>query len=138
MAPPQRIHHPPFKIHCPIQGCRKGLRSQSGLTQHIQALHRDLPPAGLQPQTEPYALSSVELDDHLSLPPPDDLNVPDTPHPSHFHDAGDWETFGSVASSTETSGPPLASSCRTSPSLHDEELPRGKSTEYHPLINGRP
>ena len=126
MVPQRRKHCPPPWLHCPFQGCRKELQSKSGLTQHIQAYHRDLQSADLQLQTEPCPLSSVELDDHLSAPPSDDLEIPDTQHLSDFHDAGDWETFSL----------PLTSSCRTLPLPYDEDLLQRGFTKYHPLIDG--
>lgn len=138
MPPQPRIHHPPPKLYCPIPGCHKGLQSKSRFTQHVQARHKDLHPANLQPLTEPCVLSYVELDDsdRLSLPPLDGLDILDDPRLNDFHDAGDW---GFTVDSPETSGPPLASSFRTSPSLDDDaESPQRGSTEYHPLINGRP
>jgi hypothetical protein len=64
------------------------------------------------------------------------LDILDAPHLSDFHDAGDWEDF-SFTVGTE-SGPPPASSCQTPPSPCNVESLRRRSTEYHPLINGRP
>jgi len=80
---------------------------------------------------------SVELDDHLSPPPPDNLSIPCM---SDFHDARDCETFGFTVGHTESmrSDPPLASSCRTSPSPYDDVSSQGEFTEYHLLINGMP
>jgi hypothetical protein len=136
MAPLQRLHRPPPSLYCPVQGCRKGLYSKSGLTQHVQLIHGDLHLADLQPWTEPCA-PSVELDDHSSPSPPDDLSILPM---SDFHDAGDWETFGFAVGRADSlrSDPPLASPRRTSPSPYDDESPQGGFTEYHPLINGRP
>ena len=136
MAPPQKIHRPPPKFHCPVQGCNKNLQSKSGFTRHVLARHRDIQPADLQPQTESYAASYIELDDHLSPSPSDNLDILDAPHLSDFHDAGDWEDF-SFTIGTESSLPP-ASSCQTPPSPYNVESLQRISTEYHPLINGRP
>ena len=135
MAPQQRIHHTPPKLYCLVKGCHKELQSKSGFTQHVQAHHRDLQAVNLQPQTEPYALSSIEFNDHSSPPPPDDLGIPDVPHLSDFHDAGDGENFD-FAIGSERSGPPLTSSCQTSPSPYDEESLQRGFTKYHPLIYG--
>jgi len=110
MAPQQRIYHAPPKLYCLVKGCHKGLQSKSSFTQHIQACHRDLQAVDLQPQTEPCALSSIEFDDHLSPPPPNDLGILDALHLSDFHDAGDWENFD-FAVGSERSGPPLTLSC---------------------------
>jgi hypothetical protein len=131
-----KIHRPPPKLYCPILGCNKGLRSKSGFTQHVQARHRDL--TDLQLLTEPRVLPYIELDDsdRSSSPPLDGLDILDDPRLNDLHDAGD---SGFTVDSPETSGPPLASSFRTSPSLDDDvESPQRGSTEYHPLINGRP
>ena len=136
MVPQRRKHRPPPWLHCPFQGCGKELQSKSGLTRHIQARHRDLQSADLQLRTEPCPLSSVELDDHLSAPPSDDLEIPDTQRLSDFHDAGDWETFGFTVGSTERYSLPPTSSCRTSPLPYDEDLSQRGFTEYHPLIDG--
>jgi len=138
MAPQQRIHCPPPRLYCLVKGCHKGLQSKSGFTQHIQACHRDLQPVDLQPQTEHCVLSSIESDDHLSPPPPEDLGILDALRLSDFHDAGDWETFDFAVSSAERPGPPLTSSCRTSPLPYDEESPQRGFTEYHPLIYSMP
>ena len=138
MAPQQRIHHLPPRLYCLVKGCHKGLQSKSSFTQHIQAHHRDLQPVNLQPQTEHCALSSIESNDHSSLPPPEDLGIPDAPRLSDFHDAGDWETFDFAVSSAERPGPPLTSSCQTSPLPYDEESPQRGFTKYHPLIYGMP
>lgn len=140
MAPRQKIHHPPLRLYCPVLGCYKGLQNKSGFTQHVQSIHGDLHSVNpLQPRTDPCALSSVEPDDHSSPPPPDDFTIPCL---SDFHGVEDWEleSFDFNVGSAEglRFGPPLASSCRTSPSPCDEESPQGRSTEYHPLINGRP
>ena len=136
MAPPRTTHRPPHRLRCSVQGCQKVFQSRTGFTQHINARHRDLQSANLQPRTEPWPHSSVELDDYSSAPPSDDLDLPDTQRLSDFHDAGDWGTFGSTAGSTERYSPPLASSYRTSPSPYDEDLSQRGFTEYHPLING--
>lgn len=126
----RKLHHPPPRLYCPVQGCRKGLRSKSGFTRHVQAIHRDLDVADLQPWIEPHA-PPVGLDDHSSPPPPDDLSIP---RMSDFPDAGDWETFGFTPGRAESarSDTPLASS-----PYDDESLQEGL-TEYHPLINGKP
>lgn len=130
MVPQRRLHRPPPRLYCPVQGCHKGLQSKSGLTQHIQAIHRDLHLANLQPWTEPYA-PSVELDDLSSPHRPDNLRIP---HMSDFPDAGDWETFGFTPGRAES----VRSDRQTSPSLYDDESLQEGLTEYHPLINGKP
>jgi hypothetical protein len=136
MAPQRRLHHPPPKLSCPVQGCNKGLQSKTGFTQHVQAIHKDLHLADLQPWTEPCA-PPVGLDDHSSPPPPDDLSIP---RMSDVPDTGDWEPFGRTPGRAESvrSDTPLVSSCQTPPSHFDDESLQEGLTEYHPLINGKP
>ena len=139
MAPPRRMHHLPPRLSCPIQGCHKGFQSRAGFTQHIQACHRDPQYANLQPQIEPYVISSAGFDDRLSQPPPDGLDILDlnAPHLRDSHDVGGWETFSFTIGDVERSSSRLASSCQTSPSLYNRESPQIGFTEYHPHINGR-
>ena len=136
MAPQQKLHRPPPRLYCPVQGCHKGLQSKSGFTRHIQAIHRDLHLADLQPWTEPRA-PSVKRDDHSSPHPPDNLSIL---HMSDFPDPGDWETFGFTPARAESvrSDTHFVSSSQTSSSPYDDESLQEGLTEYHPLINGKP
>jgi hypothetical protein len=138
MMPPHRtIHHPPAKLHCPVQGCHQKVQSKSGLTRHIKTIHTDYHPVNTFIPRTPTGLRSFppsEVDDSSSVTSPPlparDCDMFDAFNASHVSDLHDLEA---------SSSPPhfLAASSRPSSPLHDnEESVVEIVTEYHPLING--
>ena len=95
---------------CPVQGCRKQVRSHWGFTKHVRAIHpgMDLQYPGNEGQLVQIPSSDV---DQISSPPP------------------------SLNAFSQDERTPFSAEPNLDPSEVDESVP-ADSTEFHPLING--
>lgn len=119
----QKIHRSPAKLVCPVEGCRKVCRTNSGLTQHLNSKHKEY-----QPETPPAAAVNdfILLDSDLSS----DSDLAGTwdaiasgPEPSHDDVGFDFDIQV------------LPSSQPGSPSRESEAS--GSNVDYHPTISGQ-
>ena len=125
----------PAKLVCPVDTCGKECRTHSGLTQHLNAKHKDyqlgtpspLSTATIGDRIVPESdLSESSLSDAQMLIPPDS-------------DLGAWDAFGSNHNSDFEIPPlpgPLLPSQPNSPSRESEANDSKIFMEYHPLISG--
>lgn len=116
-------------VICPVEGCRKECLSYGGLTQHIQAKHKEY-----QPGTPPSAAAAdyTILDSESSSVNDLEMSIPPDNDP-----AGASDAFGSESNLDHSIGfdfeiPFLLSSQPDSPSQESE----ASNVDYHPIING--
>lgn len=117
---------PELELVCPVEGCRKVCRAYGGLTQHLQAKHKEYQPG--TPSSTAVVNDCIILDSDLSFV--NDLEMSISPDSDP---AGAWDAFGdhdSIGFDFEI--PFLPSSRPHSPSIESE----ASNVNYHLIING--
>jgi hypothetical protein len=145
----QKNHRSPAQlVICPVEGCRKECLSYGGLTQHIQAKHKEYQPGTPSPPSAAAVDYSILDSESSSV---NDLEM-STGIPPDNDPAGASDAFGSESESESTGNrdrdrdrdhdslsigfdfeiPFLPSSQPDSPSRESE----ASNVDYHPIING--
>jgi hypothetical protein len=126
----QKSYCSPTKLICPVEGCRKQCRTNSGLTQHLHAKHKEY-----QRETHPSVAAvndCIILDSDLSSVSDLEMSI----IPPDGDPAGAWDAFANGSESNHDSVgvdfeiplPP------DSPSRESEAM--DSNVTYHPIING--
>jgi hypothetical protein len=113
------------ELICPVKGCGKECRAYGGLTQHIQAKHKEY---------QPGTPSAAVVDDFI-VPDSDlsSVNDPETYFSPDRDPAGTWDAFDSQSNHDSIGFDFENQSSRPdSPSRESEAL----NVDYHPIING--
>lgn len=129
----QKSYCSPAKLICPVEGCRKECRTYGGLTQHLDAKHKDYQTG--DPPSTAADNDCIILDSDLSSVNDLEMSIPPDSDPT-----GDWDPFASGSELNDGVGfdfeiPLLPSSQPDSPSPESEAS--GSDVDYHPIINGQ-